>query len=119
MSVDLSIAAVAPPPALAKPPAPSPAPSLPASPSAVSSAGGASGGASPPTPSLILPNPTIGLEAGLGVVVQLHNSNGSVTISAPTEAQLRLYRERDVAPGASLPTHEGATQSPARSDIVV
>jgi hypothetical protein len=51
--------------------------------------------------------------------VQLHNSNGSVTISAPTEAQLRLYRERDVAPGASLPTHEGATQSPARSDIVV
>jgi hypothetical protein len=115
MSIDLSIGAVAVPLAVPK----LLAPALTASAASVSSSGGTPAVATPPTPSLILPNPTIGLEPGLGVVVQLHNSNGSVTTSPPTEEQLRLYRERNVPIGAPPAPNAGSPQPSSRSDIVV
>ncbi len=54
------------------------------------------------------PNPTLRLDATLGIVViEFFNGSGAVTTSIPSQQQLRAYQEhsdRQAAPGAGSPS---------------
>lgn len=66
-----------------------------------------------------MPNPTLRLDLTLGmVVIEFHNSAGSVTSSIPGQRQLdayRMARELDNAPntlpGTAPPVHPSATRT--------
>jgi hypothetical protein len=65
-----------------------------------------------------LPNPTLRLDAGLGIVViEFRNSAGEVASTIPTERQLEAYRYRSEtapppAPRASSPSPPKTTGHP-------
>ncbi len=66
-----------------------------------------------------MPNPTLRLDQTLGmVVIEFHNSAGSVTSSIPGQRQLDAYRMAreldnapDTAPGTAPPVHPSATRT--------
>jgi hypothetical protein len=88
-------AGVAPTPVAQAPVAPAPA-----SPAPVAQLAAASSTANP------TPNPTLALDAALGlVVIQFHNNSGAVTSSIPSQQQIdayRLWQETKVGPAPSL-----------------
>jgi len=56
-----------------------------------------------------LPNPTLRLDASLGIVViEFRNNAGEVANSIPTQQQLEMYRMRSEAPGNKPQTGESA-----------
>ncbi len=66
-----------------------------------------------------MPNPTLRLDMTLGmVVIEFHNSAGSVTDSIPGQRQLDAYRMArelndapDPSPGTAPPVHPSATRT--------
>ncbi len=58
------------------------------------------------------PNPTLRLDLALGlVVIEFHNSDGTVTTSIPTQRQLEAYRRWETTPSGQAPA--GAAQARA------
>lgn len=88
-----------------------------AAPAPFTSASSTTGAPSSRAPSL--PNPSLRLDPGLGVVVlQYHDGAGNITRSIPTQRQLAAYREVGAPLPGSPPAeshHATAARAPAES----